>query len=1080
MSLFSLVGAACGESADAWRSPYSGNDATASHVLGLWHFDTESTTSDASGRRAQATIDGATIHDDGRFGSCLESFAGWPVEDTRHAFVVPNDAELSPRGAFTLELWVKPKPELFDYRSNAFLIDKKYVAHTDYQLIFGQPAADGSRALQLSLGFGSESDFWSSDPVLLDAERWDHLAVTYDGQGTARFYLNGRPFGGGVRPGRGGVAAGRHAVSIGDRIGSLYSGFPGYIDEVRITTGVREFRVTPVSDVSLRRVFLRMEDGAALTYRITNALDRPVSDASVTVSIAGVPEATVPPLPLDIPKLAPGQTFDVSVPFDTSLRPGEYRMVVTTHVPGDAEYNGSESFPVTLVPRPLPHRMPVVMWGIGGVEGVSQNFPRLKEIGFTHCLGLSADYGRIFEAGQPVTAVGENRLPPAARMLDEALANDIGIVVSLSPGRWLQQKPEYQRIDRNGRPYGRTNLAAVSPEIDDFFYNVGASVAQTWDKFPALQAALVDTEIRDGTNISFHPAERDAFKQHAGFDVPQQVTAKWGVRYADLSDVPDDRVIPDDHPTRVFLEWFWKNGDGWNDWHSSLHRGFHSTRRDDLWTFFDPAVRVPSIWGSGGEVDFLSHWTYSYPDPLRIGLCADELSAMASGRPDQQIMKMTQLIWYRSQTAPAGKSTNQEERSPWEDYDPDAAYITIAPMHLREALWTKLSRPVKGIMYHGWQSLVPTDTAGAYRYTHPETQHELARLVHDVVQPLGPTLLQVPPARSDVAMLESFTSQMFAGRGTYGWGHTWTSDLWLALQHAGLQTEIIYEETLLRDGLDQYNLLVLPDCDVLPQSVADEILGFQQRGGIVVADDRLAPAIKPDLLVQPTARSRQADADKEAILATAEQLRNQLEGRYQPIARSTDPDVVPYVRSAGSSDYVFLVNDHREFGSYVGHHGLVMENGLPSRTELSLRRKTGHVYDLRNSRAVDVQPTADGELVWPVALGPCDGNVFLVTERPIARLNVGLPESATRRHPVTLRIQVTDESDQTVDAVVPVRLEIRDPSGRTAERSGYYGAAHGRLEVTLDLAPNDTPGVWQVHAEELAGGLTADAYFRVQ
>ena len=40
---------------------------------------------------------------------------------------------------------------------------------------------------------------------------------------------------------------------------------------------------------------------------------------------------------------------------------------------------------------------------------------------------------------------------------------------------------------------------------------------------------------------------------------------------------------------------------------------------------------------------------------LEIGLCADELFCMAGGasRPDQQVMKMTQIIWYRNQTAPA-------------------------------------------------------------------------------------------------------------------------------------------------------------------------------------------------------------------------------------------------------------------------------------------------------------------------------------------------------------------------------------------------------------------------------------------
>ena len=90
-------------------------------------------------------------------------------------------------------------------------------------------------------------------------------------------------------------------------------------------------------------------------------------------------------------------------------------------------------------------------------------------------------------------------------------------------------------------------------------------------------------------------------------------------------------------------------------------------------------------------------------------------------RGDQQVMKMTQLIWYRSQTAPkAAKPAGRS--SPWVDQDPDADYITIAPMHLREAFWWKLARPIKGIMYHGWQSLVSTDSTSAYRFTNPSTR----------------------------------------------------------------------------------------------------------------------------------------------------------------------------------------------------------------------------------------------------------------------------------------------------------------------------------------------------------------------
>ena len=69
--------------------------------------------------------------------------------------------------------------------------------------------------------------------------------------------------------------------------------------------------------------------------------------------------------------------------------------------------------------------------------------------------------------------------------------------------------------------------------------------------------------------------------------------------------------------------------------------------------------------------------------------------------------------------------------------------------------------------------------------------------------PLGPTLLSVPGAQSDVAFLESFASEMFAG----------ARNLWLGAgagpatrTHAvaRLQPEIVFDETIAERGLDGF------------------------------------------------------------------------------------------------------------------------------------------------------------------------------------------------------------------------------------------------------------------------------------
>ncbi|QDT98758.1 LamG-like jellyroll fold domain-containing protein [Gimesia aquarii] len=1055
---------------EPWQSQYTKANAAGKHVLGLWTFDETDAGEDLSGNGHTAKFKGAKVESQGRFGAALRSFPGFPVEDKRHYAIVKDSPKLSPQGPFTLEMWINPGKDI-EKAHSAFLLDKKYAGHTDYQLLFNRAGSSGTRILKAVLGFGASSETWYSDPLKLKPGTWYHIVFLYDGAGRGRFLVNGIPHGEKTISGIGSVAAGTRPLTIGDRNGSNYGGFPGLVDQVRISEGELEFRPVRFERISQRACFIRMEKNCTIAFQVTNLQKKLLPETTVTWLLNGEAQGTSA-----LKNLQTGQPQEVLFPLNTSLRPDQYLLTAKLKTAGPLNTSAEESFPIQIVSRKLPDQFPVIMWGAGISE-----IDRLKEIGFTHAAGLRANYSKIFKAGKPALADSEQRVTEVRAGLDRGLANGISFYASLSPGTYLRNQEKYQRMNRDGtKKSSREDICASIPAIKEYCYNVGASVVQTYQDYPAFDSALLHTEVRGHSRPCFHQHDLEAFKKHAGFDVPAEVGSPYGVSYSKLKDFPKNRVVKDDHPLYVYYKWHWKKGDGWNDLNSDLERGLNSTDKT-LWTWYDPAMRVATVFGSGGNVDVLSHWTYTYPDPIRINVVLDEMFAMARGSKKQQdVMKMTQIIWYRSQTAPKPKKPEDipATQATWEQEQPDADFITISPMQLREAFWAKISRPIKGIMYHGWQSLVPTDGTYAYRLTNTQTQHELKRLIHEVVQPLGPTLRNIPAAKNDIAFYESFASQVFARRGTLGWNGYWLGDAHQMLQWAGLQTDVVFDETITQQGLDQYKVLVIMHGDVVTKSVLKKIEAFQQRGGLVIADEFLTPAIQPDIRVRSYSRTGKADVDKQEFQKKAMELKAALSGKYNRFVDSSNQNVVHYSRRGKITDYIFLVNDHREYGKYVGHHGRVMENGLPSETTLSINRGEGYLYDLVNHQPVLTQKSA-GKQTFSLQLGPGAGGIYMLMQDPIERITVDVPDQLKRGESANVSLNVTSQHGKPVSAVIPVEVTIEDSEGRIAEQSGFRALVDGKQSFPIQIAPNDKAGIWRVHVKELASGKTSDAHFRV-
>ncbi len=242
------------------------------------------------------------------------------------------------------------------------------------------------------LGFGTASETYSSETIELRPGQWYHVAFCYDGKGGGRFYLNGQPVGRMTRRGRESITPGKYDLIIGDRVGSIHAGFPGFIDQVRILSGIPEFfgEVTITLATGSRRVWRRLEPKAVLELMLANDFAANLEDTVVELHW---PDRL---MRLEVGRLEAGQNRTVASPVDTRLRPGTYRLPVVLSgrmvEPGTGKpkaFQKATELEIKLVPRPLPEQMPVILWGTGAVEDV-------KRIGFTHQLISLVDLQRIW------------------------------------------------------------------------------------------------------------------------------------------------------------------------------------------------------------------------------------------------------------------------------------------------------------------------------------------------------------------------------------------------------------------------------------------------------------------------------------------------------------------------------------------------------------------------------------------------------------------------------------------------------------------------------------------------------------
>ena len=528
--------------------------------------------------------------------------------------IIPLDQKRSPAGAvsgnadfphlensFSIEAEILPDPHP-DYTHWRMILDKKYIAlpRNKNQKMFHNglmffliPRGGNTFRMGAAFGYGNSSCQIASKNFTLPTARPSKLKLYYDAAGKAEFFLNGRKISTHSIPALP-LTGNKFPAILGDRRGANYYPLGGRIRKIVI----KKEPYSPIAfavPVSRRKVFERGELNPSLPLTVQNLLPEKWNDLTIKAATSGKKFEDI-----KIPQLAGKEKKTFPIFLDPFLLPGKYELLLTL-LDGKGKTLAREKISYHIVPARKDF-LPVILWG---------NYEDIREIrkaGFTHqMVHLFPKTGNFNPAA----------LPKWISHLDDNLKEGLYTFGNLHGHfRFLQQE-RYLRKDKSGKRYPRKNIEASNPAVRKEFALAAESTLAQVGGHPAFDGVLLNSEVRDSALPSYAGGiEPEAFRKFSGYDIPGTISGKSPPPYKADPDFPWDRVISSKRKDYVFLKWFYLTGDGWNDLQTHLSAVIHKSIRNfpgkkHFFTFYDPATRVPPLWGSGGNVDMIAQWTYT-------------------------------------------------------------------------------------------------------------------------------------------------------------------------------------------------------------------------------------------------------------------------------------------------------------------------------------------------------------------------------------------------------------------------------------------------------------------------------------
>ncbi len=816
---------------------------------------------------------------------------------------------------------------------------------------------------------------------------------------------------------------------------------------------------------SPRRAFYRGEE-LAIHVRCMNDSRGAVLDAKLKVDVGGVIATSV-----SLGKVAAGKRRDEVVRISTqAIKSGPYELTVRLTDPSGTVASIREPFAIGR--KPNPRRLMVWLWGGSGGAWYTKH-------GFTSWLG-------------PSWRDAENGIPAAVRKeLDDALLQ--GGEVSLSPNGGLRDLSDHQINDPDAQyiGYEKWFLDQVSqgkakpipnpfhPEIAKLQNEANRQLMELAEGYPQIKTAFFNSEVVDMVEINRNEAGIRKMEEMLGFSESDVGKPAWVA----------PGVISDEDKKYRLHKFAFKHGNGITEANRRTAEMVHKYRPDIL-TISDP-FREAALLDLYPGLDVIETWTYTNPDP-KLMLFVETVRAAC--KPTGQIpLNVVTMLNYPG------------------ELDTSDRWMLMGPGRVKVTSWINLSRAPKIIGYYYSSACVPSDDdSDQVPYT---TSAAIQELSDKVFKPYGPMLTQLEVEPRRIAVLSSEASRTH-GKSPRLLGHYNNMQIYhfftvMAMAH--LQADVVFDETLERDGLSDYDVLVLPKCDVLTESVYKAIAKFQSRGGIVIADQYLGAKIpgvirfdfdftyrdrisakaiaenkayakwndqlQPENAELKTVKGVTALQDQQLMESYAVKLKTALAGKVDPDVDCDSPTVLLNMLEKDGAKYLFVINDKRTYGERVGKYKAVLGKLLPQKTTIVLKHWKGsnlYAYDMLDRKQLEVNDR-DGEFSFTVDLTELGGKIIALYPSRIESMAIELPKIIKVGVPSDIRIMLSNSSNHRPLGLQPIEVVITSPTGERNECSDYYCANKGELTINYVPAINDRTGRWRITALDLTSGIKAES-----